>query len=146
MPMYNVAKGHSGIDWENDTFKACLMKCTFTPDYDDDTMDVAIGTFECNATDYQRIMLTNKALEIDDTLDVVNHKADDITFIANSDVGTVDKILIYKEVTDDTDSIPLLVLSFATPRATYAAPTDPTKNNTISTAFPNGIVYSGRSA
>lgn len=138
MAIYNVAKGHTGIHFVNDTIKACLMKSTFTPNVDDDTLDIALNGLECDAVDYSRVTLANKNVVIDDATDAANHTADNIAFTINSDVGTVNKVLIYKEVTDDTDSIPIAVLTFATTRSTGPG-------QTISTAFPNGIVYSGRS-
>lgn len=138
MAIYNVAKGHTGIHFANDTIKACLMKSTFTPDVDDDTLNIALKGLECNAVGYTRVALANKYVSIDDTTNAANHMADNIAFNINSDVGTVDKVLIYKEVTDDTDSIPIAVLNFTTARSTGPG-------QTISTAFPNGVVYSGRS-
>lgn len=138
MAIYNVAKGHTGIHFVNDTIKACLMKSTFTPDVDADTLDIALNGLECNAVGYARVTLVNKAVVINDTTNSADHTADDIAFTINSDVGPVNKVLVYKEVTDDTDSIPIAVLTFATTRSTGPG-------QTISTAFPNGIVYSGRS-
>jgi len=138
MAIFNVAKGHTGIDFANDTIKACLMKSAFVPNPDADTLDIALNGLECDAVDYTRVTLTNKAVVFDDTVDAANHTADDIAFTINSDVGTVNQVLVYKEVTDDTDSIPIAVLNFATTRSTGPG-------QTISTAFPNGVVYSGRS-
>lgn len=137
MPVYNVARGHTGIDFVNDTIKACLMKTTWTPEVDDDTLDIALASGECAATDYQRITLANKSVVFNDTTDSADHLADDIAFYTNSDDGTVGKVLIYKEVTDDTDSIPIAALNMAVSRSTGT-------DTTITTTFPNGIVYSGR--
>lgn len=138
MPIYNVAKGHSGIHFLNDTIKACLMKSIFVPNVDDNTLDVALNGLECDSTGYTRPTLANKSLVIDDVTDAANHIADNLIFTTDSDTGTVDKVLIYKEVTNDTDSIPIACLNFTNARSTGAGVT-------ITTAFANGVVYSGRS-
>jgi len=123
---YGVSKGT--IDVEADTLKALLLRSTgaYTFDPDDDFVDDVLtggGGVEISVASYARETLTTVALTLDDTNDRTKLACDTIGF-GSLEVGqTVSAVLIYKEVTNDGDSIPLMHIDGKI-KVTAAAPCD----------------------
>ena len=98
------------IDFENDTFKVLLVMSNSAAGDDEDAATIsAIGTLdEYDGSGYARQTLTNVTVTKDATNDRSVIDADDSVF-ASLGVGTRQAIgaVLYKHVTDDTDSIPV---------------------------------------
>lgn len=119
MPVYSIfSKNLSSFNWNLDIIKCCLLRTEFVPDYTDINLLDALKGCEVSASGYERQTLVNKITDISYNNIIVKYKADDITFVCQSDGGLVDKVLIYKEVGDDINNIPILVHHFRTPRNT----------------------------
>jgi len=112
---YNISKDQS-IDWINDTIKAILVMSNTTADTDIDSDTVsAVGTLdESDDGGYTRQALANTTKTVNDTDDRAEFDADDIVFDGMNGGATRDYVgvLVYKEITDDTDSPPLAYVPF----------------------------------
>jgi len=100
------------IDWENDTIRVALVadSIAFSLDIDADEFvnDVLNGTdaeeFDtAGGTGYSRVTVANATTSQDNTDDEGVADGDDVTF-SSLDGATIQGVLVYKEVTDDTDS------------------------------------------
>ena len=113
--VYNAAKTMD-VDWLNDTIKALMLKATSTVDPDHNTVsDVLAGNLEADFTNYTRLTLTGKTKTVDDVNDRADLDAADPSIAAAGGTldNSIDRIIIYKEITNDTDSIPLLSLDYS---------------------------------
>lgn len=102
---YNIAKGEfakGNINWETDTIEVMLVDNTYT--FNPDHAYVSDITGEISGTGYSRKALTNKTVTVDNTNDKAILDCDDITF-TGINAGTVNAMIVYKKVTNDTDSI-----------------------------------------
>lgn len=107
---YNVAK-KLDLNWTSNTIKALLLKATSTVDKDHDTVAAVLsGNNESDATGYVRKTLASKTVTVDDTNDRVDLGAASIvwTALGGATNNTLDRLIVYKEVTNDADSIPLV--------------------------------------
>ena len=98
--------------------RVALLMTNTTADTDKDAMNFVddIGTLdECDATGYARIALASEASNVDDTNDRAEFDATDVSFTGLSGDATraIQGALIIKHVTDDTDSIPIAFIDFA---------------------------------
>lgn len=121
---YNVFKktvldGAIDLDAAGDDIRVLLLEAATDENKDDTTVQAVLaraGTTELTSTGYSRQALANEATSQDDTDDEGVFDADNVTFSSVSQAGseTVVAIVIYKHVTDDTDSVPLLFIDGAT--------------------------------
>ena len=102
------------IDWVNDDIR--LMLCDNTTSVDTEKDVTLINGFttlgELSGTGYARKVLASKAANKDDTNDRTELDAGDVLF-TGINAGTAANALIFKHVTDDTDSIPLFYIDQA---------------------------------
>jgi hypothetical protein len=99
---YQLQSG--AIDWENDTIKARLSETTETPDRDANVM-TGIGLAITDVVVTGAIGPT-----LDDVNDRVGYTSDNIVFPSVTRGPEVDKMVLYKFVTNDADSIPIAVV------------------------------------
>lgn len=84
---------------------------TFNKDHDDiDDILVTNGGVEITVTSYARQTVSGKAVTVDDTNDRGIFDCDNVAFGTLESGQTVEAIIFYKEVNDDTDSVPLLYI------------------------------------
>ncbi len=115
--VYNAAKAglfKGEIDLDGDTFKVLLLEAS--GDQDKDDADVAAvlaraGTTELTSTGYVRRTLTGLVVTQDDTNDDAEWTADNVEWdpITQLAAEVVVGFFIYKFVTNDSDSIPILI-------------------------------------
>ena len=104
----NLARdGAASITWASDTIKARLVASSVTPNKDDTVISgyTAIGTDQT---------LSNKTFTEDTTNDrIVYSNSVALTWTAVAGGSTVGWVLLYKFVTNDTDSVPIAVVDVA---------------------------------
>lgn len=131
---YELARGNA--NWESDTWRAALfLKDTWTPNVDDDFVQTAItaGADELSGGGYARVTLSSKSTSLDDTNDRALLDCAEISFGAVAAGGAqddYDTLVIYRFVTNDTDSW----LAF-----TYSFDAVQTTNGTAITVAPNTL-------
>lgn len=108
------------IDFASDTFRVALFDnstaYTFDPDNHEFVSDVLDGgTTAQEPTDasYSRQQLANQTTTPDNTNDDAEFDADDVTFSSLSTSNDIQGIIVFKQVTDDTDSPILFVIDDA---------------------------------
>ena len=110
--LYNVAKAsflRGDIDLESADVRALLLTGAVTIDPDDATVaDVLASNTEASDGSYSRVALTNLVVSQDDVNDRAQFDADDIDFGA-LDNETPTAMLIFVQVTNDADSIPISI-------------------------------------
>jgi len=120
---YNISKDQS-IDWISDTIKAILVMSNTTADVDIDADTVSgVGTLdESDDTGYARVSLANTTKSVNDSADRAEFDADDIVYSGmNGDASRgYPGVLVYKEITDDTDSPPLAYVPFGETKSSGA--------------------------
>lgn len=81
-----------------------------------DFMDDFSVLDECDASGYARVQLASEASNVDNTNDRAEFDANDISFTGLGGDASRDYqgIVIYKHVTNDTDSVPIAFLDFPT--------------------------------
>lgn len=107
--VYNAAK-KIDRNFTTATVKALLLKATSTADKDHDFVsNVLSGNNEANATNYARKTLAGKSIVVDDVNDRADLKASDILWaiLGGAINNTLDRLIVYWEVTNDADSIPI---------------------------------------
>ena len=92
-----------------------MTNTTADTEADVDLMNAFSILDECDATGYARQALSSEAVNIDDTNDRAEFDATDVTFSGLSGNATraIQGALIYKHVTNDTDSVPVAFIDFA---------------------------------
>ncbi len=113
--MFNVALGAEGSGWATNDIRTLLLSAKEADDAirDHDTVNallLAAGNTEfATATSYARVALTGEARTVDDTNNRVDHNADDADYgnIGNGANETCVAIVVYRHVTNDSDSIPI---------------------------------------
>lgn len=85
---------------------------------------------ECNATGYARVALASEASNVDDTNDRAEFDANDISFtgLSGNASRAYQGIVIYKHVTNDTDSVPIAFIEFPSTIPATATQVDVTFN------------------
>lgn len=112
-----IGKMMSGdLDMNADDIRVALLMTNTTADTeaDVDLMNGFTTLDECDSTGYARVALTSEAVNIDDTNDRAEFDAADASFTGLGGDATRDiqGALIYKHVTNDTDSIPICFVDF----------------------------------
>jgi len=97
------------IDFENDTIKLLLVDTNHSFDKTHEFVDDISGN---EASGASRKTLSNASISLDSGNDRVEFDADDISYTA-LDAGTIASAIIYKEVTDDTDSLLIADIDFS---------------------------------
>lgn len=116
--VFNIAKGsirkriQDGADLRMLVLKSAGTDATLK---DLDTVAAVLGagsTTEADFTNYARKTLTGESTSVDDTADVVRADFDNVTFTAAGGAtnNTTTDVIIYQHVTNDSDSIPLVML------------------------------------
>lgn len=115
--MFNNAKqGGTQFTWGSDTIMCLLLSSSYTFDPDHDTVD-NVDANELSGTGYVRKTLASKTVTVDDTLDEVRYDAADVVW-TGANFGTVAGAIVYKFVTNDTDSVPLVWSELTSPSLT----------------------------
>jgi len=97
------------IDFENDTIKLLLVDTNHSFDKTHEFVDDISGN---EASGASRKTLSNASIALDSGNDRVEFDADDISYTALN-AGTIASAIIYKEVTDDTDSLLIADIDFS---------------------------------
>jgi hypothetical protein len=99
------------IDLANDDIRVALyddgVAFSFDPDIHDfvgDVLDGGTTAQEPSDSSYGRQSLSGQSTSADDTDDEGVFDADDVTFPSLSTTNQIQGVLIYKQITDDTDS------------------------------------------
>lgn len=110
--VYNVAKTNlmnGTLDLDTHDIRCALLVGAVTIDPDHATVQAVIAAnTEASDASYARVALTTEAVTQDDVNDRADFDADDISFGA-LDNTTPTAALIYRHVTNDTDSIPISI-------------------------------------
>jgi hypothetical protein len=99
------------IDFENDTINVLLVDTNHTFDKTHEFVE-DVDTNEASGTGYSRKTLANASIALDAGNDRVEYDADNPTYTA-LDAGTIAAAIIFKQVTDDTDSPLIAQIDFA---------------------------------
>ena len=93
------------IDFENDTIKLLLVDTNHSFTKSDEFVSDIVANEATNSSGsgYERKTLANASIALDAGNDRVEFDADDISYTA-IDAGTIASAIIYKEVTNDSDS------------------------------------------
>lgn len=121
--VYNVAKkqlldGDLDFNAPND-IRILLLELATDENPDDDTVAAVLaraGTTELTSTGYARQALAGETTSLDDPNDRAEFDANDVTFSAVSQAAaeTVVGWLVFKFITDDNGSIPIIFVDTAT--------------------------------
>jgi len=118
--IYNVAKAglaDGSIDWDTHTIKVLLLESDAGENKDNATITgLLVGSTELTSTGYARQTLAGKAVTQDDPNDRAELDATDPTFtnVQQLAAETITGFVVYRHVTNDTDSIPILHVDTAT--------------------------------
>jgi hypothetical protein len=110
------AKSAKGlIDLDADDIRAILVKTTTTVDTEPDTEFISGFTTlaECDAASYARVALTGETVNTDTGNDRAEFTASNIVWAALGAGNTLQGVLLYKHVTNDTDSMPIAFIEFS---------------------------------
>ena len=118
--MFTVGKtgvANGSIDLVNDDIRVALLASNTTADTEDSGINT-ISNFttldEADGANYVRKALANKAVNRDDANARAEFDADNVTWTAlGAGTRPSQGALIYKHVTNDTDSIPIWWVEFA---------------------------------
>lgn len=118
--IYNIAKQlllNGGLDLNTDDIRVALVMTNTTCDTEQDgmaTIDDFTTLDEADGTNYVRKQLASEAVNLDDANDRAEFDAADVTWTAlGSGTRELAGAVIYKHVTDDTDSIPIAWIEFS---------------------------------
>ena len=98
------------IDFDGDDMRVLLVMTNSTADTEKDVDDIDEFTTldEMDGTNYVRKALANEAVAEDEANDRGEFDADDVTWTSlGAGTRNVQAAILYKHVTDDTDSIPI---------------------------------------
>ncbi|MAH47134.1 hypothetical protein CMI37_15005 [Candidatus Pacearchaeota archaeon] len=125
---FKRANAAAEIDLNADDIRVALLMTNTTADTEEDTalMNAFTTIDECDATGYARVALTGEAVTADNTNDRAEFDADDASFTGLSGDATRDiqGVLVYKHVTNDTDSIPICFVDFSADVTKFATQID----------------------
>lgn len=138
MEFYNnyhllLMNGGLDLDAAGTVLKVMLLRDTgaYTFDPDDDTINDILATgVEISVGSYSRQTIGSKVVSVDDTNDRGAFDCANIQFGSLEAGQTVEAIVVYKHVTDDSDSIPLLYINGKAP-ITAAAPATASTSGSI---------------
>lgn len=114
--MYNEAKRallQGELDLSSDDIRAALVMSNTSCDTEDDVNFVSgFATLdECDDTTYTRLSLSNESVSENAANNRAELDADNITFANTGDASRdVAGVLIYKHVTNDADSVPIVFI------------------------------------
>jgi hypothetical protein len=113
--VFNIYKALAS--WAGSDIRAilCMSNTTADTEKDADTISGITTLDESDATGYARVALTGEASNIDDTNDRAEMDANDVVFSGLSGNATRDYqgVLLYRHVTNDTDSVPVVFVEFS---------------------------------
>src|SRR3990167_9268304 len=106
-----IGKMMSGdLDLNTHDIRVALLMTNTTADteQDVDLMNGFTTLDECNSTGYARVALASEAVNIDDTNNRAEFDAANSSFagLGGDAVRAIQGALIYRHITDDTDSVP----------------------------------------
>ena len=112
-----IAKMMSGdLDLNAHDIRVALLMTNTTADTepDIDLMNAFTTLDECDATGYARVALTGEAVNIDDGNNRAEFDANDASFtgLGGDATRAIQGALIFRHVTDDTDSVPICFVDF----------------------------------
>lgn len=117
--VFNYALGqliNGGIDLNTDDIRAILCMTNTTADTAKDAIDQIsdLTLDECDDSGYARVALTGEAVNVDDTNDRAEFDANDLSFtgLSGNSSRAIQGVLLYKHVTNDADSIPIVFIDF----------------------------------
>jgi hypothetical protein len=94
-------------DWETATYQWMLLTAgTFDPDLATVAAVLAAGA-EVTVTGYVRLAASSKARTVDNTLDQVTYTVADPSWTGLGAGETITAVVLYRTVTNDSDSIPV---------------------------------------
>lgn len=99
------------IDFENDTINVLLVDTNHSFDKTHEFVE-DVDTNEASGTGYSRKTLANASIALDAANDRVEFDADNPSYTA-LDAGTIAAAIIFKQVTDDSDSPLIAQIDFA---------------------------------
>lgn len=106
--------GNGNLDWDDNsttTVKALLLRSTgsytFDPDHATVAAILAASAVEITVASYSRQSVTGRTVTQDDTNNNAKYDADNVAYGALESGQTVSAVILYKEVTTDSDSPPL---------------------------------------
>lgn len=106
------------LNLSSDDIRVALLMTNTTADTESDIDFISdITTIdECDATGYSRVALANESVSVDDANNLAKFDADDAVFSGLGADATRDYqgALIYKHVTNDSDSVPIVFIDFTT--------------------------------
>jgi hypothetical protein len=110
-----VMNGGLDLDDAGVTIKVLLLRdtgtYTFNPDHDTiNDILVTNGGVEISVASYARQTVSGKTVSVDDTNDRGIFDCNNVAFGSLESGQTVEAVVFYKEVNDDSDSIPLLYI------------------------------------
>lgn len=107
------------IDLNADDIRVLLVDSSTTTDTEEDVTTISAFTTlgELSGTGYVRKALVSEAVTADNTNNRGEFDADDVVWTAIN-AGTAITALVYKHVTNDTDSIPLIYHELPAPVVT----------------------------
>lgn len=117
--MFTVAQSNPSVDFVADTIRVLLVKTGYTFDPDPNTVSAISGLNELTDASYTgqgasgRLTLGTKSRTEDDTNNRVVFDAADPVWTALDGGETVIGGIVFKHVTDDTDSVPICFISAA---------------------------------
>lgn len=105
------------IDLDTNDMRAALLMTNTTADTEANIqlMNAYSTLDECNATGYARLALASEAVNVDTSNNRAEFDATDLSFTGLSGDASraIQGVLIYKHVTNDTDSLPVVFVDFA---------------------------------
>lgn len=140
---YNKARlglADGSLELDTADIRVLLLEAASDLDADDDTVAAVLaraGTTELTSTGYARVALANEVIVEDEVNDRAELDADDAVFIGVSQAGAEQVVayLVFKQVTNDADSIPI----FADDRAPEL-PLTPNGSNITLTIPAEGLI------
>lgn len=116
--VYNVGKTgifNGTIDMVNDTINVLLVNSSYVANKDHDFVNDVTGG-EITATNYVRKTLTGGAITIDNANDRSDLDYADVSWTALGGAAndTIDALVVFKQVTNDADSIPIIYIDTST--------------------------------
>lgn len=91
-------------DWEDETFKVLLIQDSYTVDRNHEFVD-DVSSEELSVSGYARITITSPTRTLSHSLHRYIYDCDDLDFGALAGTQTIAGAIVYKEITNDADSI-----------------------------------------
>jgi len=111
-----LLKGDIDLDEGQDDIRCALLMTNTTADTEEETALMnAFGTLdECDGANYVRKTFSSQSVGIDTSNDRSEFDVEDLTWSAlGNGTRELQGMLVYKHVTNDTDSIPLFFVEFS---------------------------------